>query len=73
MAGHTPHSSILEKRLFSHRATRVLLEARSLSMMWPDGCLKDGQGTDISRFRTVVKRTGLDGWVECRNGEVDTN
>jgi len=33
-------------------------------------CKKDGEGTDLSRFSTVIKKLNLDGWVEYCNGLV---
>lgn len=33
-------------------------------------CQKDDQGTNISKFSTVIKTMDLDGWVEFCNGDV---
>ena len=33
-------------------------------------CKRDGQGTDLSRFSTVIKKMDLDGWVEYCNGQI---
>lgn len=33
-------------------------------------CTRDGGGTDLSRFSTVIKKMNLDGWVEYCSGLV---